>query len=262
MTSGGSAPPSSKGALSCPPGQGAMWSLIVPFKGGDDAKSRLQGDEGLGKIRPGLRRQLALGFLRDTVAEAAASASVERIIIVSSDPGAVIDAAKIQMLPDPGLGLNAAIEAGFVLARSLRSGNPVAAVTADLPCLTTADLEYALHCAEHRPLSVVADRQGTGTTMISALPGAPVHPLFGHGSRDAHLLAGHSLLPVPQSSTLRADVDTLDDLAAAVQRGVGDRTRTVLFASALFSAPPPLDGESLQSYPLEKPTVQRKSCPA
>jgi len=262
MTSGGPAAPTSKDVLSCPPGQHAKWSLIVPFKGGADAKSRLQGHEGLEKIRPGLRRQLALGFLGDTVAAAAASASVERIIIVSSDPAAVIDAAKIWMLPDPGLGLNAAIEAGFVLARSLSSGNPVAAVTADLPCLTTADLEYALHCAEHRPLTVVPDRHGTGTTMISALPGAPIHPLFGHGSRDDHLLAGHSLLPIPHPSTLRADVDTLDDLAAAVQRGVGDRTRAALFASGLFSPPPPLDGASLQSYPFETPTVQRKSCPA
>ena len=262
MTSGSPAAPSPGGAPSCPPGPDATWSLIVPFKGGDYAKSRLQDSRGPETIGSGLRRELALGFLGDAVAAAAAAANVGHIIIVSSDPAAVIDAAKIRMLPDPGHGLNAAIEAGFVLARTLSSGNPVAAVTADLPCLATADLEYALRCAEHRPLAVVPDRHGTGTTMISALPGVPVRPLFGHHSRDAHLLAGYSLLPIPHHSTLRADVDTLEDLAAAVRRGVGDHTRAILLASGLFSTPPPLGGERPQSCPFENPTVQRKSCPA
>ncbi|WP_162256302.1 2-phospho-L-lactate guanylyltransferase [Arthrobacter sp. Soil736] len=234
----------------------------MPFKGGPSAKSRLQGHSGTGKIGPALRHELALGFLRDTVTAAAAAASVRRIIIVSSDPAAVMNGPKILMLADPGQGLNAAVDAGFAFARSLTSGIPVAAITADLPSLAAADLEYALEYAKHHPLTIVQDRAGTGTTMISARPGVRVHPLFGHRSRDAHLAACHILSPIPHRSTLRADVDTLDDLAAAVRIGVGDNTRAALIASGLLSPHPTLDADRPLSRSSENPIVQRKSsCP-
>jgi 2-phospho-L-lactate/phosphoenolpyruvate guanylyltransferase len=255
MTTGGSVAASLGGAPSSPASQNARWSLIVPFKGGPGAKSRLRGHQGAGTLGPGLRRELALGFLADTVSAAAAAASVERIIIVSSDAAAVMKAPKIRMLADPGRGLNAAVEAGITFAQSLSSVDPVAALTADLPCLAAADLEYALQCAQHHPLTVVPDRSGTGTTMISALPGVHVRPLFGHRSRDAHLFAGHSLLPIPHGSTLRADVDTLDDLATAVQLGVGDNTRAALLASGLLWPHPPLAGGRPLSCPFENLTA-------
>jgi 2-phospho-L-lactate/phosphoenolpyruvate guanylyltransferase len=262
MTSGGSSAASSGGGPSFPAVSDAKWSLVVPFKGGPGAKSRLQGNRGPGTIGPGLRRELALGFLGDTVTAAAGAASVGCVFIVSSDPAAVMDAPNIRILPDPGQGLNAAIAAGFAFARSLNTGNPVAAVTADLPCLTAADLDYALRLAKHRQLAVVPDRHGTGTTMVSALPGVPIRPLFGHHSRDAHLLAGHSLLAIPYHSTLRADVDTLGDLAAAIQRGVGEHTWAALHSSGLLSPPPPPAGDRPESCLFQLSTVQRKSCPA
>jgi 2-phospho-L-lactate guanylyltransferase len=238
MTNGGSPADASGGAPSVLANQNATWSLIVPFKGGPGAKSRLRGNAGTVTIGQALRHELALAFLRDTVTAATAAASVGRIIIVSSDPAAVMDAPKIRMLADPGRGLNAAVDAGIAFARSINSGNPVAAITADLPCLAAADLEYALGCAKHHPLTVVQDRNGTGTTMISALPGVRVRPLFGLRSRDAHLAACHNLSPVPHRSTLRADVDTLDDLAAAIRIGVGENTDAALVASGLIRAIP------------------------
>ncbi|KQR74420.1 hypothetical protein ASF98_21880 [Arthrobacter sp. Leaf337] len=262
MTNGGSPANASGGGPIIPGNQNASWALIVPFKGGSGAKSRLRGSAGTVTIDPPLRRELALGFLRDTVAAAAAAASVGRIIIVSSDPGAVMSHPKIRMLEDQGLGLNAAVDAGIEFARSLDRAIPVAAITADLPCLTAADLDYALECAGHQPLTVVQDRNGTGTTMISALPGARVRPLFGYRSRDAHIAAAHHLSPIPHGSTLRADVDTVDDLAAAIRVGVGENTRAVLICSRFQSSQPARAGDGAFPRLSENLIVQRKSCPA
>jgi len=262
MSTGGFTGAFPGGMHSSPACPGDKWSLVVPFKGGPSAKSRLQGDEGTETIPSALRRQLALGFLADTVAAAAAAANVGRIIIISSDPAAVINAPKVLMLQDSGHGLNAAIDAGFIYARSLSSTDPVAAVTADLPRLTTAELEYALQSARHQSLAIVPDRDGSGTTMITALPGVHVSPLFGPGSRDAHTRAGHRLLPIPGDSTLRMDVDTVEDLVAAVQEGVGEHTRAALLASGIFPPHPLFGGHSFHSCPSEIVTEKRKPCPA
>ncbi|RAM37342.1 2-phospho-L-lactate guanylyltransferase [Arthrobacter globiformis] len=262
MISSGSGVAPAGGGLPIWASRDAKWTLVVPFKGGPNGKSRLQGNLGTDRLGPGLRREIALGFLRDTVTAAAAAANVAHIIVVSSDPATVMDAGKIQMLPDPGQGLNGAVKAGFAFARSL-GVTPVAAITADLPCLEVRDLEYALEGAKHHSLGIVPDLDGTGSTMISALPGAPVNPCFGPHSRAGHQHAGHRLLPIPRSSTLRADVDTLEDLASAIERGVGAHTRAALLASGLFPARPvPLGGEHRQIRLLANPSVQRKSCPA
>ncbi|MDR6438725.1 2-phospho-L-lactate guanylyltransferase [Paenarthrobacter nicotinovorans] len=210
------------------------WTLIVPFKGGPQAKSRIRAQTGSRKVSPSLQRELALGFLDDTVEAATAAVNVRRVIIVSSDPAAVVANSKVRMFADPGLGLNAAVEAGFAFARLLGSEGPVAALTADLPSLTAEDLDDALQSAAMLGRSVVSDRQGTGSTMITALPGMRVRAMFGGDSLREHLLAGHHLLAIPDESTLRADVDTIDDLATAAEIGVGRHTKAALLTSGLF----------------------------
>lgn len=56
-----------------------------------------------------------------------------------------------------------------------------------------------------------------------ATPGVPLDPRFGAGSAAAHAASGARAVTagVP---TLRRDVDTPDDLAAAIALGVGPRT--------------------------------------
>ncbi|MFJ5956471.1 2-phospho-L-lactate guanylyltransferase [Paenarthrobacter sp. NPDC092416] len=257
MTSG-TASDTSSGANE-PASTTGEWTLVVPFKGGPHAKSRMRRNDSPGTIGPELQRELALGFLDDTVAAASAVPSVRRIIIVSSDPSAVVAKSKVRMLADPGHGLNAAVEAGIAYARLLDGDGPVAALTADLPCLKAVDLEYALHCAERHRLAVVPDRQGTGTTLIAALPGAGVRALFGDDSLRSHLLAGHRLLPIPADSTLRADVDTIGDLTAAAETGLGLHTSAALLKSGLFLQP--AADTRPTPWQTENPSTQRKSCP-
>ncbi|MFD1210773.1 2-phospho-L-lactate guanylyltransferase [Arthrobacter sp. GCM10027362] len=211
------------------PAPGGAWTIVVPFKGGAAAKSRLglATKEGPG-FSPGMRHEIAMAFLRDTVTAALAVPGVANIVVVSSDPALVTAVPGIVLVADPGRGLNAAAAAGISWARRQEPNRAVAVLTGDLPCLAPRDLAAALEAARHHPLSVVPDRHGTGTTMVSALPGTELIPRFGPHSYDAHLRAGHTVLPVPAGSTVRHDVDTLHDLARALQHGVGGHTRAAL----------------------------------
>lgn len=206
-----------------------MWTLIVPFKGGSGAKSRLgQNEAGLSFWGADPRRRLALAFLADTVAAVRAVPEVTGLIVVSSDPAVRSALPGTVCLDDPGKGLNAAIEAGLSLARSRNPHGAVAAMTGDLPALTARDLALALVLAGGHPLALVPDRECSGSTLISARPGVEISPRFGSGSRRAHVLAGHAVLPIPRTSTLRSDVDTPEDLGRALRAGVGEHTRAAL----------------------------------
>ncbi len=201
------------------------WTIVVPFKGGTAAKSRLgQASGGLAGLGAGLRRRLALAFLRDTVGAMNAVADVGCIVVVSSDPSPTLGLPGVFLVEDPGTGLNAAVASGIEWARARDALSPVAVVTGDLPCLRPRDLAAALKLAREVPLGVVPDGGGSGSTLISALPGAPVSPHFGIDSCRQHRLAGHAVLQVPASSTIRQDVDTSTDLLRALQRGAGVST--------------------------------------
>jgi 2-phospho-L-lactate guanylyltransferase len=69
------------------------------------------------------------------------------------------------------------------------------------------------------------DRAGTGTTLLAAAPGAALTPAYGAGSRAVHLASG--AVELPGAAGLRLDVDTPDDLAAALLLGVGAATAAV-----------------------------------
>ncbi|MCG2623420.1 2-phospho-L-lactate guanylyltransferase [Arthrobacter sp. I2-34] len=212
------------------------WTVVIPFKGGPGAKSRLgTGTPGTAGFRPDVRQALALAFLADTVAAAQAVPAVGRIVIASSDQ-AVLTVPDIVLVADPGRGLNAAVTAGVEWAREQQDGGPVAVLAGDLPSLTSGDLAAALDLAAGHRLALVPDRHGTGTTLITAAPGTELVPRFGPGSCEAHRRDGHFLLPVSAASTLRADVDTPADLDRALRRGTGPRTRAIVLRSGPTAA--------------------------
>lgn len=200
------------------------WSLVIPVKVLDRAKSRLT--ELAGPRRP----ELALALAADTVAAAAACPEVAAVVVVSDDPAAAAELAGLGALvipDDPDDGLNPALRHGAATAAELRPDAGTGALAADLPALRPAELGRALRAAASWPEAFVPDAAGSGTTLYTAVPGSRFQPRFGPGSRLAHLGAGAAELDISGISTVRRDVDTPGDLGSAARLGLGRRTAPI-----------------------------------
>jgi 2-phospho-L-lactate guanylyltransferase len=79
----------------------------------------------------------------------------------------------------------------------------------------------------------VPDAAGVGTTLYAVPPGGEFRPLFGGASRARHAAAGAVELAAGDLTGLRRDVDTPDDLRAALALGVGPFTQAA--AANLFT---------------------------
>ncbi|MFI1803831.1 2-phospho-L-lactate guanylyltransferase [Streptomyces californicus] len=206
------------------------WSLVVPLKPLARAKSRLGRAAG-----EDARPRLALAFAQDTVAAALDCTRVRDVVVVTDDPVAAAALAELgaRIVPDaPGAGLNAALAHGARSARALRPAAPVAALNADLPALRTGELARVLEFASAFPSAFLRDAAGIGTTFLSAAAGAEFRPAFGGPSGSRHLASGVVEIPLSGVDSVRRDVDTGEDLRAALALGVGPRTARIAAAAA------------------------------
>ncbi|MCW2842866.1 MAG: hypothetical protein JWN22_782 [Nocardioides sp.] len=200
-----------------------QFAAVVPVKPPARGKSRLVG------LSDGRRRDLAAAFARDTVAACLAAERVEAVLVVTDD---VAFAGELTTLgcvaiPDGVTGdLNASLRlAAAETRRRWPTLRPVA-LCADLPALLHRDLDDALAAAPADRASFVADADGIGTTLYTA-PHDEFDPRFGHESREAHLDTGAREISGALTS-LRRDVDDLDDLADARLLGLGRHTAALL----------------------------------
>jgi 2-phospho-L-lactate/phosphoenolpyruvate guanylyltransferase len=197
------------------------WTVVMPVKVLAQAKSRLA-------VLAGPRRpDLALALASDTVTAVLACPEVTRVVVVTSDLAAAVrlTALGAVVVPDePEEGLNAALSHGAAVAFRRWPGTGVAALAADLPALRPAELARALRAAAASPASFVPDAAGVGTTMYAVGPGTAFRPMFGGASRARHAATGATELAVDDIPGLRRDVDTPEDLRAAVALGAGSRT--------------------------------------
>jgi 2-phospho-L-lactate guanylyltransferase len=188
------------------------WTVVIPLKASTGAKTRLA-------FPPAERRVWARAFAADTVAAALACPVVARVVVVADEdewgeslrPGVDV----VVVAAD----LNQAIRhaAGPEVA-------PVAVIPGDLPALRGAHLAAALRRAGNHAGSVLADRAGAGTVLLTASTGHAIDPAFGPGSYAAHLGRGANELPDGGWPGLRCDVDTVADLTEALRLGVGPAT--------------------------------------
>ena len=196
-----------------------QYVVVVPVKPPAFGKSRLVG------LTDALRRDLAEAFALDTTAACLAAARVARVLVVTDDAlfAARFAALGCTSLPDgDSSGLNAALRQAVAEARRRWPDLVPAAVLADLPALRPDDLDAALAAVVPGGPTVVVDAEGTGTTLYTA-PYDDFDPAFGPDSAQAHRVAGALALP-GQLSTLRRDVDDLDDLRQAAALGLGPET--------------------------------------
>jgi 2-phospho-L-lactate guanylyltransferase len=197
------------------------WSVIVPVKRLDAAKSRLAVD-------PQLRRALALAMATDTVAAAAAVTTVARVVVVCEDDAVAAALAHSALtIRAESCGLAAALRRGVEYATSLDPDAGIAVVVGDLPAATPAELAAVLDDAT-QGVVVVADVAGTGSTMVAAPAAAPMPVAFGRDSFARHVALGAHAFVASPIEGVRRDVDTVDDLQAAQRLGLGSATRALL----------------------------------
>ncbi|MEV0372633.1 2-phospho-L-lactate guanylyltransferase [Streptomyces sp. NPDC050636] len=228
----------------------AAWSLVVPLKPLVRAKSRLSRATGE-EFRP----RLALAFALDTVAAALACEYVRDVVVVTDDPlaGERLAALGARIVPDtPARGLNAALVHGAGTVRARRPDAAVAALNADLPALRPAELGLVLHSAAEFPRAFLADAADIGTTLLTATSGVELAPAFGGPSRARHLASGAREILAADVPSVRRDVDTGEDLRAALALGVGPHT-------ARHTPPPAGDGAMVEAAAPQAPPQVRAS---
>jgi 2-phospho-L-lactate guanylyltransferase len=165
-----------------------VWTLLVPLKPLAAAKSRLRG------AVPGLAHEKLVAALAQATIEAArASPLVAELVVVTKGPD-----------------LNSALREA-----AAEHDGPLAVLPADLPALRTEELTEALRLCVVR--SFVPDAEGAGTVLLAA-PDGDLRPAFGPESARLHERDGARRLD-GDWPTLRRDVDTAADLAAAQALG-------------------------------------------
>ncbi len=189
------------------------WTIVIPVKGTAGAKSRLFGTP-----------ELALAIALDTVEVALTAAPV--IVVTSPQSAAAFEQLGAVVIADPTSGLADAVRAGISAAGS----GAVAVMLGDLPALRPDELADSLAAAALHRLTMVADVENEGTTLITALRAEDHVPAFGAGSRAAHRASGYTELAVSLDSGLRRDVDTPAHLSAVASR-VGPRTALAMLSS-------------------------------
>ena len=202
------------------------WTVVMPVKVLARATSRLA------VLAGPLRSELALAFASDTVSAVLACPEVAHLLVVTADPiaGSRLAALGARVVAgEPAGGLNTGLRHGAAVASDRWPDSGVAALAADLPALRPGELSRALRAAASAAggAAFVPDAAGIGTTMYAVAPGVAFRPMFGGASRARHASAGAVELSLDGVPGLRRDVDTPEDLRAAVALGAGFRTAAV-----------------------------------
>ena len=200
------------------------WSVILPVKPLDSAKSRISGD------RTDTQR-LAIAFLEDAIAALLGSKSIADIVVVTSDPhiAHLSEQAGCRVVDDrEAPGINAAVH---LAALSCPPDHPVMVVVSDLPTLDPGTVDRITSLAGAHVRSFLPDADGRGTTIWCTTDPRSVQTAFGSDSAALHAASGAVDLAAAGGADLwrgRQDVDTREDLQRASTLGLGAHTRAVL----------------------------------
>jgi 2-phospho-L-lactate guanylyltransferase len=198
----------------------ARWTAVVPIKESAEAKQRLWE---VTEWRPAL----AVAFASDVLTALLGSRLVHDTLLVGGAglPPALLASPRVHRIADVR-GLNPAVEAGIAAALQ-RSSRGIVVIPADLPSLSSGEVDALLAAAPGDGPAVLADADGDGTTALLLPSGVRFTPAFGAASFQRHVAAGAR--PVPGAfESVRRDVDTVAHLAAAQRLGVGPHTAALL----------------------------------
>jgi 2-phospho-L-lactate/phosphoenolpyruvate guanylyltransferase len=186
------------------------WTAIVPIKAVGRRKTRLAAH--LSAIG---REELVENLFYHVVRTLQACGAITRIIVLSDGP---LLMAGPDWIADRGGGLNAELER----ARHAAGRVPQLIIHADLPLLTTDDLDHVLTVAQGR-IAIAPDMVGTGTNALALGTVDPFVLCFGQGSFQRHLDQAPDAAIVHDRPGLSLDIDGADDLEQAIRLGFSDQ---------------------------------------
>jgi 2-phospho-L-lactate/phosphoenolpyruvate guanylyltransferase len=208
-------------------------TAVLPVKRFGAAKQRLA--TGIDGERRG---ELVAAMLRDVLEAVADARSIERTIVVTSEPRAEgpARASGAEIVPDPDEGGHSeAALAGIARAGELGAGC-VVLLPGDCPLLASRDLERLLTGIPRSYVAVVPDRHGTGTNALALAPPDAIRPAFGEGSCGRHVAAAREAgvpFSVERLPSLALDLDTPADVVALTRELELGRGRARHTAKAL-----------------------------
>jgi len=185
-------------------------AVLVPVKAFSDAKARLSP-----VLDAGTRARLARWM-----AERVLAAAGELPTFVVCDDAAVAEWAAgrgATVLWHPGVGLNAAVNAGIADLRNRNVGHVVVA-HGDLPRAAALS-----SLATHASITLVPDHRRDGTNVVALPTDAPMELSYGAGSFRRHLEAAMATglaVEVRRDPLLALDVDTPTELSHPLIREV------------------------------------------
>jgi 2-phospho-L-lactate guanylyltransferase len=183
------------------------WTALVPLKPSGERKTRLAG-----RLSSVTRAELGQAMFEHVTAAIGKSPLVVRIILVSDSP---VKGWSGGWHHDQGRGLNAELMA----ARAAIGGVPLLVMHADLPLASTSDVEALLDAATQAGCAIAPDRHGAGTNALAIHDGRDFDFRFGPDSFSRHLAQTGGQGRVVERPGLALDVDTSDDLDAAIAAG-------------------------------------------
>jgi 2-phospho-L-lactate guanylyltransferase len=180
-------------------------TAIVPLKALDHAKQRLSGH-----LSAAQRHALMRDLFVHVVHTCMTAASIDRTLaVVGDDVGLQLARQQgVTAVHDPGDGLNGALRHATA---QLPADETSLIVVADLPEVTSEDLDAIVAAGRLTPTVVVAPTRDGGTGALLRNPGAIVPPAFGGRSAAAHLAAA-------QAADVRAGLIVRPGLAHDVDR--------------------------------------------
>lgn len=163
-------------------------------------------------LAPATRIKLVRSMLATVISAAAGAQMVRQIIVVSPERDSI--PAEIPVIADNGECLNRALTQVHRVLQEFGCGE-VVVLPADLPNVTSPDIDALVLAARHGGLAIAPDAAGVGTNALCLVSTHPFRFQFGADSCQLHLQEGRRLALIPRVLRLPGlafDVDTPADL--------------------------------------------------
>ena len=156
---------------------------IVPLKNIKKSKTRLSA------LPPQDRAKLTVAMLSNVLVALRKSRRISDVTVVSADKSASKIAHRYGakfLSEGRGHGLNGALRLAIRELERRTTGTAMI-IHADLPLLTTQDVDRFLSRSQGFQIAIVPCKNGTGTNALLLRPPSAIPPLFGKGSFKTHL---------------------------------------------------------------------------